>query len=100
MVERRNQHDRLLQKAPPTMETQENPVQIYAWHKNPVTALRAEKICEGVLHPTTVRTVCTYPGSTFHADVVPVKDQYKIYPVHNTPNYYQRHTKAHNVNIT
>ena len=54
--------------------------------KNAIIALCEKIACEGVLLPTMVRTVHTYPGSTFHADFITVTYQYIIHPVWHTPH--------------
>ena len=86
MAQRRTQHGDLLHKASPNMAPQENVVQIYVSHKNSAIALRIKTACEGVLLPTMILTVRTYPRSTFHADVLTITDQYIIDPVRHIPH--------------
>ena len=68
------------------MAPQENMVKIYASHKKCRDFTMRKKVYEGMLLITTVSIVHTYPGSTFHADVITSIDQYIIYPEQHSPH--------------
>ena len=85
MSQSQTHHDRPLHEASPCHHNKMR-YKYMICIKNSTIYLHAKTVCKGVLLPTTVYTVRTYPGSSLHAEVVPVIDKYIIEPVRHTPH--------------